>query len=130
MTLILNLTQHRATPTQAEAGVVDLPEEYGERLRELLTFEELPTTTGVDWRASEVADLATAGAMTYSPTVYRVLSGGAPSEVELVARALREYRVEVVFAFSRRESAEVTQADGSVRKTATFRHLGFVEAGR
>jgi hypothetical protein len=31
-----------------------------------------------------------------------------------------------VYAFSRRESTEAVQEDGSVRKVAVFRHLGFV----
>ena len=33
----------------------------------------------------------------------------------------------VVYAASKRESVEITQPDGSVRKVAVFKHLGWVE---
>ena len=41
MTMILNLTQHRATKEQLEAGVVDLDENRFAALKRLLTFEVL-----------------------------------------------------------------------------------------
>ncbi len=34
---------------------------------------------------------------------------------------------QVVYAASKRESVEITQPDGSVRKVAVFKHLGWVE---
>ena len=40
---IINLTQHLATAEQQEARVVDLPQELREKLKTLLTFEEIPT---------------------------------------------------------------------------------------
>lgn len=47
MTMILNLTQHRATKEQLEAGVVDLDENRFAALKRLLTFEVLPTAAGL-----------------------------------------------------------------------------------
>lgn len=41
-------------------------------------------------------------------------------------RALIAKGVKPVYAFSARESVDHVQADGSVRKVAVFRHLGFV----
>ena len=48
--------------------------------------------------------------------------------MEPLVMALREHEIPTLFAFSRRESVEETQADGSVRKTVLFRHVGFVGA--
>ena len=55
-----------------------------------------------------------------------VMIGGAPFFMESLATALRREGYCPVYAFSRRESVEQVQADGSVRKVAVFRHLGFV----
>ena len=41
-------------------------------------------------------------------------------------KALRE-RVHSRMLFQKRESVEQPQPDGSVKKTAVFRHIGFVE---
>ena len=41
--------------------------------------------------------------------------------------ALRQQGFTPLYAFSVRESADQTQPDGSVRKVAVFRHVGFVE---
>ncbi len=56
--MIINLTQHAATPDQAAAGVVDLEGEERTELVRLLTFEDLPTGTEIRRRASAVAEMA------------------------------------------------------------------------
>ena len=42
-------------------------------------------------------------------------------------KAVRECGFTPVYAFSKRESEEIPQPDGSVRKVQVFRHCGFVE---
>jgi len=44
-----------------------------------------------------------------------------------ITKALVDYGVCQYYDFSRRESVEEVQADGSVRKTAVFRHAGFIQ---
>ena len=56
--MILNLTQHKATPEQLSEGVHEPREEVKQRIRELLTFEDLPTVKDIERRADELADLA------------------------------------------------------------------------
>lgn len=58
--MILNLTQHKATPEQAIAGVVDLPDDQQATLHELLTFEVLPTPAELHQRAVAIAAIARA----------------------------------------------------------------------
>jgi len=55
--VIINLTQHDATDEQIKAGVVDLPHPYKEKLKTLLTFDELPIIDEVKARAKAVKEL-------------------------------------------------------------------------
>jgi hypothetical protein len=123
----LNLTQHVATLDQLSAGVVDIsnPSE-AKQVQNLLTFRELPTTRDVVKCAEELARLAAQLCQAFE--CHQVLIGGAPFLMGPLERALRKLGIAAVYAFSYREVEEVTQQDGSVRKVAVFRHLGFVEA--
>lgn len=121
---IWNATQHVATPEQREQGVVDLPAEAREQLSKLLTFEELPTSQMLRMRSiAVVGQLMANGAKPGD----RVMIGGAPFFMEELSHSCRECGLVPVFAFSKRESVEQVQPDGSVRKVAVFRHLGFIE---
>lgn len=130
--MILNLTQHRATPDQLSAGVVDLPDTEREKLSRLLTFETLPDIGEIISRASSMASLAALNAVgedRYDDGRLdrAAMIGGAPwlmapLEMELLANGIRP-----VYAFSVRETQDVPQPDGSVRKVSIFRHVGFVE---
>jgi hypothetical protein len=59
--------------------------------------------------------------------ITRVMLGGAPYLMGALEKAVRECGFTPVYAFSQRESEEITQPDGSVRKVQVFRHCGFVE---
>jgi hypothetical protein len=59
---------------------------------------------------------------------FPVMIGGAPFLMAGLEKALRCTGLRAIYAFSRRESVEAVQEDGSVRKVAVFRHLGFVGA--
>lgn len=122
--VIWNATQHTATAEQVEQGVVDLPEEARENLARLLTFEELPDSMQLRMRSiAVVGQLRAHGAQPGD----RIMLGGAPFFMEELSHTCRECGLVPVFAFSRRESVEQMQSDGTVRKVAVFRHLGFVE---
>ena len=120
--MILNLTQHPATPEQVAAGVVDLPASLRVNLAELLTFEELPTRAVINARALAIAEIAKAQGAT------RALIGGAPFLMKGLRHFLEGRNITAFYAFSRRETREETLPDGSVRKTSVFRHAGFVPA--
>lgn len=118
---ILNLTQHAASAAQLAEGVYDAPPEIQEEIRSLLNFETLPTTEVVKeraWRLAAIADRLRAPS---------VMIGGAPYLIGPLSLRLRYAGRIPLFAFSRRESVETVQEDGSTRKTNVFRHLGFVE---
>lgn len=131
---IINLTQHSSTPEQ---GVYDLPEGMQDQLKDLLTFEELPTLREIKSRAAQIADLASLffseemddleldlvdGEFTVSAMI-----GGAPYLMGPLEAALKENNIDPLYAFSMRISSEYTDADGNVRKEMIFKHLGFVE---
>jgi hypothetical protein len=131
---VLNLTQHASSSEQIEAGVIDLDKEHKEELVKLLTFEELPSANELAEAQVAIARLASnflqeKGLTEPTPDQedrFAVMLGGAPFLMEGLAKALRCTGLRPVYAFSRRESTEAVQEDGSVRKVAVFRHLGFV----
>lgn len=122
---ILNATQHQATPEQVTARIQDLPVEIRQGLSRLLTFEDLPTPTDLRIRSLQVAGLLMAQGAKPGD---RVMIGGAPFFMEELADTLRKSGLKPCYAFSRRESADLPQPDGSVKKVAVFRHVGLIEA--
>lgn len=130
--MIVNLTQHKATPEQVAQGVVDLPDEVRQALVAALTFDDLPTLAEIEDAADVVAELACqngiGGDDGDSPWPKAAMIGGAPFLMAPLEVALKSRGIKPVYAFSRRESAETTKPDGSVVKTNVFRHVGFVAA--
>lgn len=120
MPAYLNLTQHPATPEQRMAGVYDLPFEEQARLSELLTFHTPPSQDEMNARADDIAALAQQAGAEF------VMLGGAPFFMSTLEAALWDAEIVPRYAFSRRESVERVQDDGSVLKVNVFRHAGFV----
>ena len=119
MKYILNLTQHPATADQAKAGVIE-PNNKGV-VQELLTFRSLPNTADISAAAGNLTMIAEdSGCDT-------AMIGGAPYLMRPLEEILLRSGIQPVYAFSRRESVEETDANGNVLKSQTFRHLGFVE---
>lgn len=124
---IVNLTQHLATPEQLAAGVVDWPRDEEDRatLARLLTFTTAPTAVEIQRRARALTRIAVRfrGG---PPGTGSALIGGALFFMAPLERALRAAGITPIYAFSLRESVEESAPDGSVRKTATFRHVDFI----
>lgn len=113
--MITNLTQHAPTPDQAGVGPV-LPD-----VPALLTFDRLPSHTDINRRVALLMRIAR------ETGNYAAMIGGAPWVTGPLAAGLRESGITPLFAFSVRESLDVVQPDGSIRKTSVFRHVGWVE---
>ena len=131
--MILNLTQHKATDAQLEAGVVEPSEEGKQIIQRLLTFESIPSAEEIVGRSKKLGMLAWSVAIGAEPAPVRAddstkaMIGGAPFLMASLESALMAVGITPVYAFSRRESTEVDDGDGGIRKVATFRHLGFVD---
>lgn len=126
---VLNLTQHLATPEQIAAGVVEPAIDAKKQLVSLLTFEQLPTAAEIRSRAYDIAAVARSQYVTEPTEGVRfthAMIGGAPYLMGPLEIALRASQITPVYAFSVRESVDEVQPDGSVRKVAVFRHVGFV----
>jgi hypothetical protein len=115
--IILNLTQHVGTPDQ---GVVEPSQDVKGAIVALLTFDTLPSGANIKDRAAALAAIAAEFGADAA------MIGGAPYLMAPLEEALKAAGIRPLYAFSLRESVEVTQPDGSVRKVATFRHQGFV----
>jgi hypothetical protein len=130
--VILNLTQHNATDEQKAQLVVE-PRMCKAKIQKLLTFEEIPTKEEIESRATKLAEIAVSEASMYAGEtdnviwITRVMIGGAPYFMGALEKAVRECGFTPVYAFSKRESEDVPQPDGSVKKIQVFRHIGFVE---
>lgn len=128
MSMIVNLTQHLVTGEQLAAGVVDLPADQRAILTKALTFESLPTRGEIVAAVEVVAGLAASAGPALHILPDAAMIGGAMWLMAPLAAAIESRGIEALFAFSQRESVEEPQADGSIRKTAIFRHVGFVPA--
>lgn len=126
--MIVNLTQHAATPDQLAAGVFDLEGAQHAALVEALTFRTLPSREDIQARAEGIADLALLAGDDDVDAPTRAMIGGALWLMGPLAEALRERGIVPLFAYSEREVSEEVQPDGSVRKVVTFRHSGWVAA--
>jgi len=123
--MILNMTQHDATPEQIEAGVVNVP--FRQELSVLLTFVELPTKKEIYSRVHKICDIAWALTPWRDRVRQSVMIGGAPFLMGPLAETLKARNFSVLFAFSERVSSEKI-VNGQVVKVSEFRHLGFVQA--
>lgn len=117
----VNLTQHPATAEQLAAGVFDLEGGELEMLKGLLTFHRVPTVAQVQIAAIGIARIAER-----SEGVYAMI-GGAPFLMAELEKAVLKAGLVPRYAFSVRESVESINADGSVTKTAVFKHAGWVD---
>ena len=150
MSVILNLTQHKATREQCEEGVIDLTPELQDKLRSLLTFNELPSCEEIKHRTDGIYDLViefvTNGDSPIKDEVknlidkdglvnesefkkfgFRFMIGGAPYLMGPLTNELANLG-ECIFAFSKRVSSEVIEPSGSITKKTVFKHDGFVPA--
>jgi hypothetical protein len=116
--MILNLTQHAASQAQLNNGVIEPVDK--DQVQKLITFDTIPTCSEMRFRAKALAQIAKESGASAA------MIGGAPYFMSTLESALMNVHIEPVYAFSVRESQEVTQPDGSVQKVSVFKHAGFV----
>ena len=120
MKKILNLTQHVATQEQILWGVVEPRQEAKPWIKELLTFQEIPSMEVIEDRAASLAYIAA------EHGIERAMIGGAPYLMAPLEKHLKKAGMQPCYAFSKRVVKEEQQEDGSIRKTTVFRHCGFI----
>jgi hypothetical protein len=142
--VVLNLTQHKATKDQKEAGVIDLPESYRKKIMGLLTFNEIPDCDEIHGRAIRLVDVVeeflTDEMSPVRDEFMQVVAnhyegvedlglafmiGGAPFFMSELQRELNKIGTPL-YAFSKREVIETVNDNGEVLKSSVFRHIGFV----
>ena len=126
MLKILNLTQHVATAEQVADGVFEPSAEMKAEIKKLLTFDSqvVSTPTIISRNAKDLANLV---AKEFNPRDTAVMIGGAPFFMSALANELMAVGYTVLYSFTDRVSVDVTNPDGTVTKTSTFKHLGFVQ---
>jgi hypothetical protein len=141
MNILINLTQHTLTKEQFSFKGENLVEitfkPYNgvskgstDYVKHLLNFTSLPTKDEIIKRAAALADYASGlldQAKNDGDKLF-ALVGGAPYLMGALETALKERGIQPLYAYSQRESVETINADGSVTKTAIFKHIGYIEA--
>jgi hypothetical protein len=127
--MIINLTQHTATPDQIQTGVIDLPEAHRSKMLNLITFDDLPTKEDMTHRAKFLSELVSNFCFENEINdSVSVMIGGAPYFMTHLEKEFKMNKHEVLYAFSKRVSEEQIQEDGTVKKISFFKHVGFVKA--
>ena len=117
---ILNLTQHIVTDEQVKDGVFEPHKEDKEKIKEILTFKNLPSKDDIKNRANKLR----AFVITYG--VDKVMIGGAPYLMSELERSLKEFNIQPLYSFTQRISI-AKNINGEKVKTSIFKHIGFVE---
>lgn len=139
--LIINLTQHVMTQEQYFLNGEKLTEitfkpynGLGESVhgfvKNCLNFNSKPNKDEIDKRALVLAEYAN-GLLTQVKSdndKLFALVGGAPYLMGPLETKLKERGIQPLYAFSQRESVETRNTDGTVVKTAVFKHKGYIEA--
>jgi len=119
---MINLTQHEASIQQEEAGVDEPLSVNKSIIKELLTFDRIPSQEDIMNRASLLADIAKREGAT------KAMIGGAPFFMGALEKELMRIGIAPYYAFSTRTSQEMTK-DGKITKISVFVHEGFVKGG-
>jgi Asp/Glu/hydantoin racemase len=115
---ILNLTQHLMTPEQQNDGVYEPKNKTA--VQSLLTFHSAPTKTEMIERAKALAEIAR------KENAEAVMLGGAPYFMGTLENVISVVlSIPTLYSFSVRESVEIMQFDGSMKKTSVFKHVGW-----
>lgn len=120
---LFNLTQHSLTEDQVQGNEVfrrnAVPNDV---VCSRLTFEEIPTYEEMVERAVELTRIVMQHGAEYA------LIGGAPYFMPILERELYRQNIIPVYAFSKRESKEIKESDGTIKKITTFKHVGWIKA--
>ena len=114
---IINLTQHKVAPEQIEYGVFD--SQFEDKIRRLITFDEIPTFEGMEGRANQLANIA------LDEDADGAMIGGAPYFQPILEKVLFENGIKPMYAFSKRVSEDKILEDGTITKISVFKHEGF-----
>ena len=134
MSKIVNLTQHPASQEQIAEGVFDLQGDTLAQLKVLLTFTTRPDGREISRRAWDIVRLVEN--LEGVEDLRGAMIGGAPFLMSRLEKALDQaaggeyirWDFQVLYSFTERVVEEVILPDGTVKKTAVFKHQGFVEA--
>lgn len=139
--LIINLTQHVMTQEQYFLNGEELTEvkfrpyngtsiSSPDYIKKLLNFNSIPSKKEITSNAIALAAYASGLLNQVKDDGDRLyaLIGGAPYLMPPLEEALKQEGITPLYAFSQRESVETRNADGTVVKTAVFKHKGYIEA--
>ena len=99
-------------------------------VKKMLNFNTKPTKNEIITRAIALADYAyglLSQAKNEDDKLFALI-GGAPYLMGPLEEALKQEGIQPLYAYSQRESVEAKGENGTVIKTAIFKHKGYIEA--
>lgn len=124
--LYFNATQHVLTPSQQKEGNwINLEESDIKIIRDLITFDTIPSENDMVERARKLAGLVTSHCAIAGVETCKVMIGGAPYFQSCLENALLGSGFEPVYSFSERKCIETPNGD-IVEKKFIFEHVGWV----
>ena len=121
--MILNLTQHNATADQINAGINDIPVDFQNTLKGLLTFPTQYTRDDLEYRSLQIHELVRDFCGTSKEVLEGVMIGGMPSFMPVLESVLISKGIKVGYACTERKSVD-KEVDDKIIKTAVFVHAG------
>ena len=121
--MILNLTQHNATADQINAGINDIPVDFQNTLKGLLTFPTQYTRADLEYRSLQIHELVRDFCGTSKEVLEGVMIGGMPSFMPVLESVLISKGIKVGYACTERKSVD-KEVDNKIIKTAVFVHAG------
>ena len=125
--MYINLSQHCATEDQKACGVFDINDKNKKLLVNCLNFNNIPDREEIEYKVEKIIEIAESE-FPKDVEVKGAMIGGALWLMAPLARGLKQAGFTPFFAFSKRVVIETPFPDGSVKKEAVFKHMGFVEA--
>lgn len=117
---ILNLTQHIATVDQVNAGVIQPSSKHIAEIKQLLTFDELPSEHELCLAAKRLAEIANIYEVSH------VMIGGFQPLMGYLEKALYDKGIIPHYSFTKRVIKEELVDNGVLVKTSEFKHMGFI----
>ena len=120
MKRILNLTQHPATEAQVADGVIEPSAELKNEIKNMITFEEMPTKDEMKEVAEKLVTFVK------DANCDSAMIGGAMFFMSTLENALKDAGITPCYAFSKRRCEE-KEIDGVVKKISLFEYIGLIE---
>lgn len=122
---VINITRHKTTEQQNTiSGVIDIPDQFLEPIKELSIFQPLPTLKLLKQRAKAIVDIIDGLSIS---NITGVLCGGAPYFNAVLDRELISRGYTPCYPFTMKVFTEYEDSKGNTLAGVEHVHVGLVK---